>query len=81
MAFNTSRRARHGRPRPSARRGGSGMSGASRAHWASVKSSVRRFIAILQYYHGIYETASSKRKASRYTPSIEAMTTRETWLI
>jgi hypothetical protein len=38
MPFNTSRLLRHGRPRPSARRGISPISGSTTAHCASVKS-------------------------------------------
>ncbi len=38
MPFKTARRSFHGRPRPSLRRGGSGIRGSRIAHWRSVRS-------------------------------------------
>jgi len=53
----TGRRGVHGLPRPSARRGGAGISGSSRAHCSSVKSLLR---APPRTQPTIYEMASSR---------------------
>jgi hypothetical protein len=58
MPLSTARSSFHGRPRPSGRRGGAGMSGRMMFHCSSVNSSLR---AILHHSKslGVYETASS----------------------
>jgi len=58
--FITSRVSRQGRPLPSSRRGGSGMSGPIIAHCSSVNSSPRVFaMRGIVAWRGIYETAST----------------------
>jgi hypothetical protein len=60
MPLSTSRASRHGRPRLSARRGGSGMRGLMRAHCSSVSASRRAIRHLVPQRQGIYETASTR---------------------
>jgi hypothetical protein len=60
MPLRTARESRQGRPRPSARRGGSGIRGLMMAHCSFVSSSRRAMVQIVAQQQGIYETASNK---------------------
>jgi hypothetical protein len=61
MPFRPSRASRQGLPRPSARRGGSGINGCMTTHGSSVSSSRRAMHGIVAQRAGTYETVSKKK--------------------
>ena len=56
MPFNTSRASSHGRPRPSGRRGGSGIIAFTTAHCSSVRS----MLSSRELWYPIYEMTSNQ---------------------